>query len=236
MALPAFLAGTATAVGATGSLGSSPALATTTGQFLFVGSTHYTSGVNVSAVTDTAGNTFVRAGTVQGGDANQDNEVWYTPDPIAGNAANIVTVRYSGNAAFRDISQVAFSWGGATSITYYAEAAHTLDACPNLISTSISVEAEALIIGNFVAYDAARALSNSAIGTIAASVGGGGVNDMCTLYRLVTASGGAVIGCGITSIDTDRYSIVAKSFRALAGGGTATAADMHQLTLTNAGR
>lgn len=236
MALPAFVRATGLfGGGAAGGIAlTSSAMATETGSYLFVGSTHYTTGVNVSAVTDTVGNTFVRAGTVQGGDANQDNEIWYTPNPIVGTLSNAVIVKYTAAASYRDVTQCCFSWGGTTSITYGTEAAHAFPSGSAMASGTLSVAAEGLLIGNWVAYDTPRETASST-GTIMIAVPNSASSDMVTGFRLFTASN-AVATLTIvqnTSVP-NRYSVIAKAFRGIAG--TATAAISPTLALMGVGR
>lgn len=211
------------ATGGSGSTRTTPAKATTTGNFLFVAITHYTSGVNINSVTDTAGNSYAKAGTTQGGDSNHDNEIWFTANPITGHASNVVSVVFSGTPSFVDLSQSEFSWSGAASIAYDAEAAHALDAGPVYTSGSLTTTAaDDLIIGNFVAYDVPSAITDDT-GTILWQQGAGSAaDDMVTAYRNTNAAGAYTIQLDITSGDTDRYSIVAKAFKAVAGASASS--------------
>ena len=238
MALPVF-------VRATGAYGGGPAggpalttsaMATEAGGYLFVSTTHYTPGVNVSAITDTVGNTFVRAGTVQGGDANQDNEIWYTPNPITGTLSNAVIVKYTASASYRDVAQCCFSWGGTSSITYYAEASHAFRSASAQDSGTLSVADEGLIIGNWVAYDNLAGLSSST-GTIMVGVQTTATCDMAVAYRLYTTSSVAATITLVKNFATYRYSIVAKSFKGVAAGtSTPSTALSITLPLTGAGQ
>lgn len=235
MALPSFVNATLVTPGGTGTACTTTALATTTGSFLFVSSTHYTPGINISAVVDTVGNLYTRAGTVQGGDANQDNELWYTPSSIVGTASNSVIVRYTGTAAFRDVSQCQFSWGGTTSITYDSEAAHKLVSGSAQTSNTLSVAAEGLVIGNWVAYDDTWTVSNGT-GTIIALGPTTALPDMVVAYRLFTLSSAAAT-IGIILGATGRtFSGIAKSFKAVAAGTSTPAAAPIHLTLFNSGQ
>lgn len=238
MALPVFVR--ATGVYGGGNVGgvalTTSAMATEAGGYLFVSSTHYTPGVNVSAVTDTVGNTFVRAGTVQGGDANQDSEIWYTPNPITGTLSNAVIVKYTAAASYRDAAQCCFSWGGTSSITYYAEASHAFPSASAQTSGTLSVADEGLIIGNWVAYDNPVGLSSST-GTIMVGIPTTTTCDMAVAYRLYTTSSVAATITLVKSSGTERYSIVAKSFKGVAAGtSTPSTALGITLPLTGAGQ
>lgn len=212
---PAFINAVGSVLPGTGSSSASPALSTTTGNFLFVAFTHYTSGVNITEVIDSAGNIYTKAGTTQGGDANQDNEIWFTANPITGHAANVATVSTSGPAAFRNVAQAEFSWSGAGSVAYDAEAAHALVTGPTWLSNSLTTTAvNALVLGNFVAFDNMRALANST-GTMMWQAGSGtDADDMAFAYRLTDAPGSysiQLVQAG--GPDTDRYSIIAKAVK-----------------------
>lgn len=238
MALPVFVRATGIygGGGSGGAALTTPAMATEAGGYLFVSSTHYTSGVNVSAVTDTVGNTFVRAGTVQGGDANQDNEIWYTPNPITGTLSNAVIVKYTAAASYRDVAQCCFSWGDTSSITYYAEASHAFQSASAQDSGTLSVADEGLIIGNWVAYDRPAGMSSST-GTIMVGLSTA-TCDMAVAYRLYTTSSVAATITIVSSFGgTDRYSVVAKSFKGVAAGtSTPSTALGITLPLTGAGQ
>lgn len=239
MALPVFVRATGIFGGgaAGGAALTTSAMATEAGGYLFVASTHYTTGVNVSAVVDTVGNTFVRAGTVQGGDANQDNEIWYTPNPVTGTLSNAVIVKYTAAASFRDVIQCCFSWGATSSITYHSEAVHAFPSSSAAASGTLSVADEGLIIGNWVAYDTVRALSSST-GTIMAAIPTTASVDMATAFRVLTASSNATtIQLVLGTTTGDRYSVVAKSFKGVAAGtSTPSTALGITLPLTGAGQ
>lgn len=225
------------AVGATnvaaGSAITASALATNTGDYVFIHASHYTTGMNVSAVEFT-GATMTKAGTTQGGDANQDSEIWYSIDPVVGTTTAIAVVRFSGNATFRIIEAATFSWGGIASISYEAESTHALASGSARVSNAITtLTDDALLIGAWVAYDVAISLSNDTA-TIVGPATGSTADDFALGYRLA-ASASAYTLSVVGPNPTQRYSVIGKAFKGVAGGGTATAADMHTLTLTNAG-
>jgi len=226
MADPTFHQADGSEPGGTGTSLSLPAMSTTTGRFLFVTASHYTASVDVSSITDTAGNTYTKAGTTQGGDANQDNEVWYTASPITGNASNVVTINFSGTASFRLGSVSEFSHPTATACAYDAEATHAMTNGTSLVSNSVTTSAaDALIIGQWVAFDDPETLSNGTNGTIMWTADQGGVDDAASAYRFTDAAGSYTID--ITSANdspgTDNYSTVAKAFIFTGGGGISTA-------------
>lgn len=242
MAAPVFVRATGVqGGGATGGIAlTTSAMQTTTGGYLFVGACHYTSGVNISAVVDTVGNTFVKAGTTQGGDALQDNEIWYTPNPITGTLSNAVIVRYTASASYRDVIQCLFSWGGTTSITYDTQATHAFPSTSICASNTLSVADEGLVIGNWVGFDNASPVSNTAGTTIMVAVPNTASCDMATCYRVFTASSGVatvqLVNTGNSTWGT-RYSVVAKSFFGIAAGTSTPSTALNiTLPLTGAGQ
>lgn len=208
--------------------------ATTTGQYVFVHASHYTSGRNVSAVTVT-GATMTKAGTTQGGDANQDSEIWYSIDPVVGTTTAIATVIYDGLAAFRLAAVAVFSWGGITSISYEAESTHALlSGSAKASNTCTTLTDDDLLIGGWVAYDYPHNLSNgtATIGTVENP--GAPADDYALGYRLA-ASASAYTVTLIGNNTYDRYSVICKAFKGVTGAGTTTAANLYTLTLTNSG-
>jgi hypothetical protein len=196
-------------------------MSTTTGRFLIVTASHYTVGVSISSVTDTAGNTYSKAGTTQGGDANQDNECWYTASPITGNASNVVSINFSDTAQFQLGSVSEWSHPTATGLSFDAESAHAMSNGTTLASGSVSTSAaDGLLIGQWVAFDDPETLSNGT-GTVMWQQNAGGVDDAASAYRIVGAAGSYTID--ITSANdsagTDNYSTIAKAFTFTTGGG-----------------
>jgi hypothetical protein len=210
-------------------------MATTTGGYLFVTATHYAT-VDVSAVTDTVGNTFVRAGSVQGvsGDPNDNNTTWYTPSPIVGTASNVVTVAYTGTADYRRIVQSFFSWGSVTSITYGAEAIHIFQTASAKASTTLSVADEGLVLGSFNIVDGVPIALSSNTGTMLMAAPNSASCELGVAYRLFT---GSSIAATITVVGptTGVYGITAKSFRGVGGSSAAAASPLRTITLINAG-
>lgn len=90
---------------------------TIAGNTIIVGVSNYTTGgVLVSHVTDTAGNTYVRAGNAEGYDANNNMEIWYATN-VSGLSTNIITATFTTNAALRRLLVLQYS-GLASSNTY----------------------------------------------------------------------------------------------------------------------
>lgn len=213
----------------------SSALSFATGSYLFVHASHYTSGLNVSAVIQTSGgNTFVKAGTTQGGDANQDNELWYTPSPVTGTTSATFQVRYTGNAEFRIVQVAEFSWGSVTSISYEAESAHSLVTGSARVSLTLTpLVSGNLLLGAWVAFDTPRVLS-AGTATPIGPVTGSTADDFALGYRLVDSVSAYTLSL-IAPFEDSRYSIIAKAFKGVAAG-TATAATLGTLPLLGVGR
>lgn len=196
----------------------SPTLATTTGRFLVVLAGKYHTGTTITGVTDTAGNTYTRAGSSQGTDASHTQEIWFTASPITGNAANAVTVTYSAAATYRVVSQAEVSLSGATAMAYDAEATIALTAsgtthASNSLTTSAT---DALILGGWVAWGSDRELSDGT-GTIMWEEGGAAVDGAAFAYRFTDAPGSYSIS--LTSGAADQFTVNAKSFSFTGGGG-----------------
>lgn len=215
----------------------SSALSITTGRYLFVHGSHYTTGINISAVIQTSGgNTFIKAGTTQGGDANQDGDIWYTPSPITGTTSATFQVRYTGNADFRIVQVAEFSWGSVDSISFEVESAH------NLVSTSAKASltlttgvADNLILGAWVAYDFRTSLSTGSATMIGPATTNADEDDFALGYRTVDSASAYTVTL-IGTVTDRRYSVIAKAFKGVTGAGTATAATLTTLPLLGVGR
>src|SRR6266542_3306955 len=68
-----------------------------TGNLVVVGVHTLTSTDAVSTVTDTAGNSYQRAGTKVSSAAGGSGEIWYATN-VTGNASNVVTVTFGASA------------------------------------------------------------------------------------------------------------------------------------------
>lgn len=217
--LPVFHGGVGAASGATGSgTIDSPALATTTGRFLVVLVSKYQSGPTITGVTDTAGNTYIRAGSSQGGDSNHEEEVWFTPAPITGNAANVATVSFSATTSFRVIAQCEVSLAGATAMAFDAEAALRLHGTTsNSLTTTV---AGALIIGGYIAWDTPGEISDGATGIAGWEEYAFGIDNAAIAYRVAGSAGSYSIDLSVTGAFAGDYAIVAKAFKFSTGGAS----------------
>lgn len=197
-----------------------PSMATTTGRYLFVGVSHYTSGVDISGVSDTAGNTYTKAGSTQGGDSSHDQEIWYTANPITGNAANIVTVTFNGSAIFRVITVGEFSLSGSTSVAYSSEATGVITLGTTHTSNSVTTTAaDALVIGMAEWWGDGSPSNLTATSGSWAYVATSG-SRFGLMYLNTDAAGGYT--WAFTSASTNDFYLTAKAFNFTVSGGTPT--------------
>lgn len=222
MADPTFHSGVGARNDSGGTSLAAPSMATTTGRYLFVGVSHYYPGVNISGVSDTAGNTYTKAGSTQGGDSSHDQELWYTADPITGNAANVVTVTYSASAQYRVITVGEFSLSGSTSVAYSSEAtgAITSSGTTHTSNSVTTTEADALVIGFVENWDSSESTTLTATSGSWAYVATSGYK-FGLMYRLTDAAGGYT--WAFTSSANSQFYLTAKAFNFTVSGGGATA-------------
>ena len=192
----------------------SGALATTTGNAIFVAISAYSSNGTVTGVADTAGNTYVRAGNEEGGDATHKASVWYALN-ITGNASNVVTATYTGSSAYRCIAVAQFS-GIATSGAYDQTAAVTTTAQGTTFTsnnTGTTTQADELVIASYIAWDVAKSLTATSPTVIAAQVTGG---NNAIAYKIVSSTGAQ--STTLTSTENSQYVIQVRTFKADTGG------------------
>lgn len=131
-----------------------PAFSVTAGNTIIVSVSSYTATKQtVSSITDTAGNTYTRCGNREAGDASHDQEVWVAAN-ILGNASNVVTVTFSGSAAWRYVIAAQYS-GLATSSPYDVGSALIITASgtTHTTNTAVTTVANELCFGWFVTWD-----------------------------------------------------------------------------------
>lgn len=86
-----------------------PATAHTAGNTLVVCAGQSTSGIPISGITDTAGNSYTKVDHALPTDNSYREEIWYAKN-IAGHAANVVTVSWSPSApTFRAVTVVQYA-------------------------------------------------------------------------------------------------------------------------------
>lgn len=235
MADPTFVQASGfTSGSATDTVAATPAISTTTGNFLFVLVGKYQSGRSITGVTDTAGSTYTRAGSSQSQDASHTQEIWYTASPITGNASNVVTASFDASTAWRTVIAAEFSLSGATACAYDAEASLALTANgTTYTSNSLTTGGiDALVLGGFIAWTDSTELSDGT-GTIMWETGAAAVDDAAFAYRLTDAAGSYSIS--LTGSTSQQFTVNAKSFTFTASGGDTTAPVLSSPTGTATG-
>lgn len=218
MADPTIVQGTGAASASGSTTIAAAAISTTTGNFLIAVVNKYQSGTTVTGVSDTAGNTYTRAGSSQGGDSNHTQETWYTADPITGNASNVVTATFSGSSSYRTIAVMEVSLSGAPAMAYDAEASIRLT--PNgATHTSNSLTtggADALFVLGVVSWASDQEYGNDTA-TIVWESGSAALDSAAIAYRLTDAAG-SYTGSVTTGGNTE-LALTAKSFTFTVSGG-----------------
>jgi hypothetical protein len=130
------------------------AQANTTGNTLLAFTSNYTiagSPYTVTGVSDTAGNTYTRQGSVVSGDAgvNHGVECWAAFN-ITGHAANVVTVTFSGGATYRKLAVAEYDDIAA----YDAQSVGNVSATGTVQTTATvtTTNAKDVLLGYFVAW------------------------------------------------------------------------------------
>lgn len=124
---------------------------------VFVGSYDGSQGYKgVTGVTDTAGNSYARAGSVSHGDSDDNQECWIAHN-ITGNASNVVTATHASTVDYSAIAVAQYS-GLHASSAYDAEAAMVVENISTTTHTTNSLTTtnpEALVIGHYSGFDGA---------------------------------------------------------------------------------
>lgn len=183
--------------------------------------------VSISAVTDTIGNVYSRAGTIVAYLTNTGFwELWFTPTSVASaNAANVITVRYAGTTGVDScvLSGQIWSWGGATTLSFEAETVARSQTGTSITSLAVSTSAvDSLVIG---AFDWATNSGQYGVATGTNLIGT--ANGAYAVYTQAPTPGTYTVGLsgGPTGL---LYISMAK---ALQTNGTASAATVPRYTL-----
>ena len=192
---------------ASGTTWTAPAIATTSGNTLIVGTSGYTSGSTVTGISDTAGNTFVKLGATGGGDATHRMDVWASYN-IKPHAANVVTLAYNKATAFRVVAVAQFA--GLAPNGYDATSPFLLDASDtsthSTANTASTSQANELVVGFYVAWSAALPVSATEPDVVAVQNA-----DSALAYRITTMAGQQSVTV-LTDGGNQLFSI-AKTFR-----------------------
>ena len=194
----------------------SAAFNATTGNAVLVGVSAYDTDGVVTGVTDTAGNTYVRAGSDEGLDATHHMSVWYALN-ITGNASNVVTATYTGSSAYRILGVSQFS-GLATTGAYDQTSAIKITGPETTTHTSnntgTTTQADELVLGWYVATNVAYELSASSPTVLDAQVTGG---NAAICHKIVSTTGAQ--STTLTSAYPTEYAIQVRTFKAATSGG-----------------
>src|SRR5574343_888202 len=171
--------------GASGTTWAAPAIATTAGNTLIVGTSGYTSGSTVTGISDPAGNTFVKLGATGGGDATHRMDVWASYN-IKPHAANVVTLAYNQATAFRVVAVAQFA--GLAPNGYDATSPFLLDASDtsthSTANTASTSQENELVIVFYVALSAELPVSATEPDVVAVQN-----SDAALAYRITTMAG-----------------------------------------------
>jgi hypothetical protein len=123
----------------------SPAAAHTAGNLLVALMTFDASGGNFSSITDTAGNTWIQAGTeTLAGPGNNKLRIYYAYNCL-GNASNVVTVNLSAGTVYRSLVVLQFS-GIQTSSDPLSDNKAGTGSSTSIASSSLTVTASSEVI------------------------------------------------------------------------------------------
>lgn len=125
----------------------------TTGNTIIVGISNYTTTQRtVSSISDTAGNTYARCGSVYQPSSNFTQETWVAYN-ITGNASNVITATYSGAATYRGMVAHQVS-GLATSSAYDKQATNFATSTSATVGpTSTTAQTYEYLFAFFMVFD-----------------------------------------------------------------------------------
>lgn len=205
------------------------AFSVTTGNAIVVGIRFWDNdgGKSVSSVTDTAGNTYVRAGSAYTQASGTEMDVWYALN-ITGHASNVVTVTFSHGVAYRTVLAHQYS-GFATSGSLF-DAEINVGGTGGTITTAASLttaNANELIFAVF-------SVDSSAVTWTAGSVGGNSFtkrqetsNTACGCQEYIASAtltnATASVTCSDTSTAKGMHVVTLKETTGGGGGTTARA-------------
>lgn len=134
----------------------SSALSTTTGNFIVAVVNTYDSTTNeaiVTGITDTAGNTYVRAiGAYRSGTTEERSEIWYAEN-ITGNAVNVLVATFTGICSDSYIAVAQFSGVSTTSALIDSSSAVSSATTSHSSGNSTSTASGQLMIGGYNAIN-----------------------------------------------------------------------------------
>jgi len=194
----------------------SPVLACSAGNTIIVGVSSYTFGGKrtVSGITDSAGNSYSRCGSAEGGDANHGQEVWVASN-ISAHAANAITVTFSASATYRVVAVTQYSGLAALNVFDAAGAGQLSPVGTSFVTNAATTtQADELCVGFYINWDSAPAsLSASAPNTIRYAAAG----DAAIVDRIVSATGSYSVT--LNSPTNSQYYHQLRTFKGAAAAG-----------------
>ena len=189
----------------------------TTGNTIIVFAAQSTpGGRTVTGVADTASNSYSRAGTAYGQDADHIMDVWVATD-ITGNASNIVTVTFSDTSSYRGIACVQYS-GLDPTAPYEAQSSGSLSSSgtTHTTGTATTTTADSLVLGFFGFWGGTQsAYSSSGSSTLRTADPS---YDLCITERIVSSAG--TYSAAVATASNTQQVMFAKTFKAASAGGS----------------
>lgn len=210
-----YVNGVGVSVDASSTTVAAPAINAVAGNFICVIISSYFGAIQVSSVSDTAGNSYSRIGAREGFDSNHNQEIWAASN-INGNANNVITATYASSAQYRKIAVGQFS-GIAASSPYDVSATFRNDSSAvtthtsNQTSTTNQNEELILCGGVTTAGSVGEITANNPYYIAVYYEANGG--SIYLAYRIVSTVGQYAIT--VLSYDAGRLSMQVRSFKGL---------------------
>lgn len=171
---------------------------------------------DVTSVADTAGNTYVQAGSTESGQA-----CFYAMNVIA-NAANVVTLTFAASTDYRAGGVVQYS-GLATTSAYDAAGAFTTTAATttHTTNTATTAQADEVVVGWFIAWSTPYTLSAGTSTNLRVQQAGGN----CAIADRIESSAGSY-AVQLTSSSATEYGHIVRTFKMAGSGSTYTPRSM----------
>jgi hypothetical protein len=209
------------------------AISHTTGNALFVGVRWFDVGgsINISSITDTAGNTYVQVGGGKvSGASNEQLDIWYALN-ITGNASNIVTVNMGSSVQFWGV--VVEQWSGIAT----SSADDGVHATDDTTGTTLTSTAFSTSQANTVVFCIAQVANTGQAWTADTGAGytlrGNDDDQVLASQSREFTSQQTGVTVSFTSADgTSSKHMYVSAFKAVGGGG---ATPSQQLTLLGVG-
>lgn len=213
---PAFVNGANSGSDSSGQLTRTVTLDCYAGNTIFVGTSNYTaSGVAITGVTDTAGNTYSKCGSSGGGDGNHTTEVW-AAHSATNHTSNVITVTFASNADYR--VAVAVQYDGIVASGFYDAGSTGLlsaDAATKVTNALTTTEANDLVLGWWVSWNGLGGAVNTTSGSSTSRV----FVALSGFSERVAGSAGSYT-TEITTSSTGTHYSFARAFKAITIGAS----------------